>query len=346
MTLKNRITLIVLGIVIFLIIAPLSVLLARGYYFDWGNFRWIGTGIVSIKSDPRGTEIYLNGKLNDVTPAALRFLRPGEYEIILAKEGYEPWKKRIIVHEHLVTSVPAGPQREVALILKSLVQTALSTTTSDFQETKQGIFFSESGGIFQLDLTNGIKTPAATTTLAQIFEKAERNNSNLFRLTQNALWQNDRVLVSNLPAFNKGEIITSSDNQIFLLLDSDLYQITENLVKLNSNVSYAAWNEEARAIIYGGEHEIWIFDPFQSGKSQLLTRSTKKLGRPVYNPRINYVFVSDAQEIKAIEVDPLGQPNVYPLTKTTRENIKLAVNRDGTHLLYLDGENLYTLKIR
>lgn len=346
MTLRSRIILILCGITAFLIVAPAAILLARGYSFDLKAFRLIGTGIITIKTDPKGADIYLDGKKNKTTPAVLRLLLPKEYEVRLAKIGYRDWHKKITVHERMVTSISPGPEREIALLLKTIVQTTLSTAASDFQETELGIFFVEDEKIFRLELGQGQKTLLATTTLSQILKGPTSSSRNQFRLSANALWQNDRILVSNLPIFKQGEIITSSDNQIFLLLDRDLYQVTETLIKVSAGVSYASWIEDARILIYGNEHEIWIFDSLSSEKSRLITRSTKKLGRPVYNPRTSYVFVSEDREIKAIEVDSLGQPNIYTLTETIHDSIKLAVNAEGTHILYLDGQSLYTLKIR
>lgn len=344
MTLRRRIILILCGVAIFIVAAPVIILLARGYYFDFKAFRLVGTGILTVKTDPKGAEIFLNGSSSKTTPAVLRLLTPGEYKILLKKSGYRDWYKKVTVHGRLVTSIPSKSSEEVALILQSLIQTAISTTTSDFKETDQGIFFADRSGIFRLDITNGQKTPTATTTLAVAIENSQKNPKNLFRLEKNTLWQNDQKIITNLPFYKKGEIIASPDNQIYLLLDSDLYQVAENLTKINGGATYASWNSEAGVLVYGNKHEIWIFNP--AGKNELVTRSTKILGQPVYHEKINYLFVSEDQEIKAAEVDSSGQPNIYSLTQTSRDNIKIALSPEGTHLLYLDGENLYTLKIR
>lgn len=346
MTFRSRIILIVIGVILFFLVAPLIIFLARGYFFDFKAFRLIGTGILTIKTDPKGADIFVDGKKNKTAPATFRLLLPGEYEILLKKPGYRGWSKKVTIYEHLVTSIPQDATREVDLIISSLVQTTISTTTSDFVKTGSGIFFSEKAGIFQLEIAASQKTLVATTTLSQVLKSGAKNSGGLFRLSESALWQNDQKLISKLPFFEKGEIITSPDNQVYLLLDSDLYQVREELNKVNSNISYAYWEENADVLIYGNEHEIWFFDPFGSGKSALITRSTKTLGHPVYHAETNYVFVSEDREIKAIEVDPLGQPNIYTLTETTNDNIKIAINPEGTHLLYLDGQNLYTLKIR
>ena len=344
MTLRKRIILILCGVAVFVVAAPTIILLARGYFFDFKEFRLIGTGILTVKSSPKGAEIFLDGKKTKATPAVLRLLLPKEYRLELIKTGYRDWHKNVTVHGHLVTSIPSDPEKEVALLQKSSVQTNISTTTSDFQETPQGIFFAEEGGIFQLDVLSGKKTWAATTTLSQILKNIPANAPGNFRLSENAFWQNDRILVPNLPSFKKGEIIATPDNQIFLLLDSDLYQVAEKLAKINGGVAYVFWDSEADVLIYGNGHEIWMFQP--SGKNELVTRSSKTLGRPAYHEKINYIFASEGREIKAIEADSSGQPNIYSLIETANDNIKIAINPDGTHLLYLDGENLYTLKIR
>lgn len=304
MGLKSRFILVAFGIITFFIIAPTIVFFARGYYFDFENFRVIKTGILTIKTDPRGAEVYLQEKLSGTTPTGIRFLFPGEYEVALKKEGFEIWKKRIRIHGQRVTSLPQTPREKIFLFSETKIQTTVSTTTKDLFASDDSIFFLEKNSIYKLDPENISKSLIATTTK---------------------------------PVISPEEI---GQEQI-------AYPETwPDLKKITDGQDYSHWMSDEKTLVYGNRHEVWLYQPEQMNESALITRSTKLLGPAAYNDRINYVFVSEDNQIKAIEADHSGQPNVYPLIETKNRNIKLASNPEGTHLIYLDGGNLYALKMR
>jgi len=118
MTLKLRFSLIGIGIVIFLIITPVLVLYARGFTIDWHNKKIVKTGAVVIKTDPAKALVFLNGKLQaNLTPRNIRFLSPGDYDIRIEKDNYQPWTKRLTVKSQLVTWVNAN-REFITLFLK------------------------------------------------------------------------------------------------------------------------------------------------------------------------------------------------------------------------------------
>lgn len=155
----------------------------------------------------------------------------------------------------------------------------------------------------------------------------------------------DQLILKSLPPVNQSRIIVSPDKQIFLLLDDKLYQVGENLQKINERVQYAYWNENFHGLVYGNEHEVWLY-PVERQESEFVTRSSQILGPGIYNVKTGYVFVAQGRELKAIEFDPLGQPNVYTLAETKNPYPKFAVNEEGTQLIYLDGGLLVSLRIR
>ncbi len=182
------------------------------------------------------------------------------------------------------------------------------------------------------------------------------SEDNLYFLSKNSLGNlqlwimsangNATLLRDNLPPASSAEIIASDSNQIFLLLDRDLYLISDNLQKLNSGTNYASWSDQADHLIYGNEHEIWLYRPTRDVNGHLITRTTRSLGTATHNQETGYIFVGEENEIKAIEFDSSGQPNVYVFDETKNPISKLNVNPEGTHIIYLDGSNLYSLKIR
>ena len=182
------------------------------------------------------------------------------------------------------------------------------------------------------------------------------NTDNIYYLSKNnsanlQLWimssnGTPTLLRDNLPNAQTAEMIVSETNQILLLLDADLYLISDNLKKLNGGTVYAYWDKSADRLVYGNEHEIWIYQPTQDANGYLVTRAAKNLGIPAYNHETGYVFVAEENELKAIEYDVSGQPNIYSFDETENPISKLVINPAGTHLIYLDGTNLFSLKIR
>jgi hypothetical protein len=81
-----------------------TIIIIAGTYFAirWaqGDFRLdqnqgqlaSETGLLHATSTPKGAEVYIDGKLTSVTDNTI-YLAPGEYEVVISKDGYSPWKK-------------------------------------------------------------------------------------------------------------------------------------------------------------------------------------------------------------------------------------------------------------
>ncbi len=318
MTLKSRVILIICGIIIFLIAAPLSIFLARGFRYDFSQNRLVKTGALVIKTDPRGAEVKLRGQtLSSGTPLTQRFLLPGEYDVEIKKPGYFTWKKQVTIHEQFVTYLSRDSER-IFLLLQNPAQTSVSTSTPLLNPQK--------------------------TYKDQYYISADKKH--LLLKNPGGGSGEDLKLAGDLPQFGKSEILAGESKQIFLLLDDRLFEVREKLQILATGVSYARFDNESRALIYGNEHEIWLYRPLKRGEAELVTRSSAVLGLGVYNGKIGYVFVAEGTQIKAIEFDSSGGANVYTLAETNTPGGSLLVNPQGTELTYLDGEELISLKIR
>lgn len=116
MTLLARRALYISFIIAFLIIAPAVIFYASGYKIKISNGFKIGlnlqkTGILVLDTKPRGAKIYLNGEPQQflfkklyskkesfmATPAKIKNLLPGEYEVGMELDGYWSWRKKLTV---------------------------------------------------------------------------------------------------------------------------------------------------------------------------------------------------------------------------------------------------------
>lgn len=359
MTLRNRVFLLVSGAIIFLFLAPAAVFFARGFRYDFAEKKIVKTGSLSIKTDPGGAQVFLNhDELGQKTPLVKRFLLPGEYLVKTTKADYFPWEKRVAVYGQQVTFLPPGGPTKIPLFLKTPISSDISSSTKDFylKETKVR-YLSQNQKIWEFDLREAPPKSVLITTEefinsasgADIDAAAKQSYgidpiSKMF-FVETKDGEKKFLLSTPLPDYSSSKTIVSPDKLVFILLDQDLYQVKERLEKINSNVSYAAWDNLLPGLVYGNFHEIWLY---QTDKQEniLISRNSKTLGEAKYAGKIGYVFVKEENDIKAIEVDSFGQPNIYTLYTAKNPQTKFAVNSDGTIIVIQEQENLFLLRIR
>lgn len=85
--------------------AGVAIFLAKGYTFSPQEKRIVGTGIISVSSQPDSASVYIDGHLTTATNATISSLSPKEYSVRIVKEGFIPWEKKIAVREGLVSEV-------------------------------------------------------------------------------------------------------------------------------------------------------------------------------------------------------------------------------------------------
>ncbi len=77
---------------------------AHGLRYNTQHGKWIKTGIVVVKSNPKTAEVFLDGKKVDSrTPTRITHVFPGDHTIRVEKEGYHSWEKRLKVEPHQTT---------------------------------------------------------------------------------------------------------------------------------------------------------------------------------------------------------------------------------------------------
>ena len=128
---KIRYFLIGTGIVAFAVAAPIFVLFVKGVKYDFGQKRFLPTGILTVKADPEDAQIFLDGKLVRQTPGTIRFLSPKTYDLSLEKAGYFPWKKKFTVWPNEVVWA-SPPGEKVFLLANDPAPQTLQTEIADF----------------------------------------------------------------------------------------------------------------------------------------------------------------------------------------------------------------------
>lgn len=107
MTIRKRRILLIICVLVFLIITPLLNFYLAGYRLTRG-FKITKTGGMYIYSPENGVKIYINNELKKETGFIqngyfIQNMKPGKYSIIVAKDGFWPWKKDLNVKEEIVS---------------------------------------------------------------------------------------------------------------------------------------------------------------------------------------------------------------------------------------------------
>ncbi len=94
------------SVLIFFIGLPFILTFALGYKFNLHNFKFVKTGLIYVKTQPPGANIYLNGRLIDErSPASMQELLPGTYKVALELAEHYPWKGQVEVEAGKVSRV-------------------------------------------------------------------------------------------------------------------------------------------------------------------------------------------------------------------------------------------------
>ncbi len=113
-------------IFVFLLAAPAVILYSQGYRFDFEQKRVVKTGGIFVKAEPKKAAIELDGRKIKETDLFFGSLLidnvfPGDHQVQVSKEGYLPWRKRLLVQESKVTEA-----KEVKLIRDNITFKELS----------------------------------------------------------------------------------------------------------------------------------------------------------------------------------------------------------------------------
>lgn len=150
---RIRAVLFYLSVTIFFIGLPAILSSSLGYKFDPRTFKFTKTGIISLKTQPQGASIYLDGKLlNDKTPATINELLPGSYNLKLELKYHYSWlfqvnvEPRKVVRLEKIILFPMRPD------IEQLNQDKVSRFWLDKDNSRIYYFNREGGVLYESDL--------------------------------------------------------------------------------------------------------------------------------------------------------------------------------------------------
>jgi len=172
MTKKTRNILFLFFVILFFTITPLASLYTAGYKinFSWPprlNTALQKTGMFIIETEPDGAQIFIDEKnpqslLNRIlnqdnsinTPAKIKNLLPGEYNVKIELDGYWSWQKKLSIYPGEATQI-----KDIKLFKKDLPIKIIDAKINDItiSPDKKYLTFIEDGQAIILNLNNEVK---------------------------------------------------------------------------------------------------------------------------------------------------------------------------------------------
>lgn len=135
------------------------------------------------------------------------------------------------------------------------------------------------------------------------------------------------VLSSDFPAGTSIEIIRAG-NQLYTIVNNQLYQLKDKMEKIYGSVSFARWEDHGQRLVYGNSNEVYLHNPI-SNSSTLALRSLSPISQVQLNWTTGHIFYINENKAYAAELDTRNGQNQFPLLKLA-DNSSFIVSPDGS----------------
>ncbi len=241
MTKKTRYLLILVGFIVFLILAPLIVLYVRGISFDFTGRKFVQTGLIAVRTEPKNVEVYLDGGLARKNAGDIKFLSPAEYDLVVKKQGYQDWRKMLQVTSGQVTW--ANPIANKIYLFYQNPETV---------DAAQGVsdFYTDGVSIFYLSGNSAVVSSVSQPQKNENFPLPKpanmiipSQNGKLFALTNSLtanpaletllVFNSDNKTFTDLSSLFSGQFTAkfSPDNELYVLNNNSLYRVDIEHIK-------------------------------------------------------------------------------------------------------------------
>lgn len=134
------------------------------------------TGLLHATSLPQGAQVYINGTLTSATDDII-YLAPGDYDVVIQKDGYSPWQKTIKIEKSLVSAAnatlfPYSPSL-TSLTFTGATNISLSPDGQKLLFYTDNISTKNKNGLYILDLSNSSKNPTQISDNDEDFSLAD-----------------------------------------------------------------------------------------------------------------------------------------------------------------------------
>lgn len=352
MTKKTRLIILLACFALFLLITPYTIMYSLGYRIDFENRKIVATGGIYVRALPQSNTITIDdditGKPNIFTNAFfVQDLLPKEYNVLIAKDGYHSYQKRLTVKQNEVSKI-----EYVILFKKDIVFNPVSETAN---------FFSTSPDNTNLLIWHK-QDPNNTLEVINL-PTNQRKYAALENITGNiteALWSADsnKVLLNAegkyFIADVSGQQITplpvlamqgatqplfnpQNSNEIFFIKNGDIYTTANPLPNIANAVDYVIDNQNIMWLATDG----FLYNSNISGttKSKITAEPLTTQSEADYKLSLisGYILLQQNNDLFLLN----GDPNIFTSFYGPVKDIKVSPN--GRKILYFnDHEVLFS----
>lgn len=369
MTLKKRRVLLLISVVIFIIAAPVINLYLSGYRFT-SDFKLTKTGGIYVHSPESSAKVFLNNEFQKETGLIqsgvfMQNLKPGNYTVLVAKDGFWPWQKTINVREEHVSEIRAiliSKEPEGKVLTKG---NFLNMSVSPYQKiiaiteknskgnTNKLSFYIPDKNAF-LNPTNIINSEILNFTKISNF-KWEENGITLQIEPKNALIK----IIFNLNNETYSSEKINSENFSFVNSNLELSVFYANETKKLINFNTAKITNGQREIIWIGNGGKTVFYNFSPKEKELpyFIYNEKNIEMPLkifnskypienidfFPERRDAIIIAVNNGVYAMDLDGRGKRMMQPIYKGKKPTFGIFKNEDTVYIL--DDGNLSEVKI-
>lgn len=312
-------------VAVFLLTAPVIILYAYGYKYDFERNKFIETGAIYVKSKPRKANIYINNKLNAKSSSVLvKGLIPHQYLLRIERDGFSSWSKNLEVYPGLVTKV------ESIILFPLILESALLN-----EQPIQNFYISH-------DKERIIFTPAPKPET----EANENNGIWLQELEKNSaaiqLFKNETNAYENIQWSENSKYFVFYTKNRWLLIDiqkpAEIIDITQILGSETSNIQWSTKDSDT----------LYFLRNTQLFQFQWRSKTSNAIAENVTNYYIqnNQIYLTTSPNNFIYKIGLNGE-NRQQVTFGYPENVtiqKIQVSGNGTMIIFDSNSTLYLVE--
>ncbi len=343
---KNLRTLvIIIGIgLIFVAVAVLAIIIVRGEKLTGEGF--VKTGIIEISSKPVDVTVLVDGKEVKPTNNQITNLEPGDYDIVITKDGYTKWEKTVEARQGVVIEIFAQ--------LFPLEQNLTAVTKTNIDRA----FYSENGehAIYTVKTSAigtdiGLWRARLTQPTFSIVDTKPVKLSNMNDQLKSILDSNYNIEFS---ADLRLILLQNKDTKEYFVLDASSYNEPNKSLnaELGYTPDYVSWFKDSSSLII--QKDDLVFEYALDSKTSTVISLTPGQ-KPVFAVNADRVIFYNSNK-KQLEVyergksDKLIVQNITLPTEITgvyltKKDHKFVLLETATDLYYLNTEKSFLDKV-
>lgn len=297
MTRKIRLTILLVCIVCFFVIAPILIFYSMGYRFDFDKMKITATGGIYVKTNPAADEIIFDSKTKEKpsmfsNSVFVQSLLPKDHTVLIEKNDYYNYSKTIAVQEKQVTKL------ENILLIKKDIKFEIVTDESKSPFNSQERFTIKNGSLYYSSIPENAglsATQKSTPVLKKVVAFFQENNNILWLKSDGLLYRSDITNLSSEPIkltltpikiSSKGvyKIIAGPNGypkNIFLNNNTSLMffdSAKNDLINFYSPIKNAVISPDGKNIIYYDDKNIYISPTaMPTASKDILYKSSEKI---------------------------------------------------------------------